>query len=49
LGEALRQAGFPPYRLGMPTMGNGVPGELSRRLKAALDPRGLMAPGNYLP
>ena len=48
LSENLRQVGFPPYRLGMPTMGNGVPGELSRRLKAALDPRGLLAPGNYL-
>ena len=48
LGEKLRRAGYPPYRLGMPTMGSGVPGDLARRLKAALDPRGLLAPGNYL-
>ena len=48
LGEALRSAGFPPYRLGVPTMGNGVPGEIAQRLKAALDPRGVLAPGNYL-
>lgn len=48
LGETLRSAGFPPYRLGVPTMGTGVPGEIAHRLKAALDPRGLMAPGNYL-
>src|SRR6185312_6457451 len=46
LGEVLRLAGFPPYRLGVPTMGSGVPGELARRIKAALDPRGLLAPGN---
>jgi 4-cresol dehydrogenase (hydroxylating) len=48
LGETLRQKGFPPYRLGLPTMGTGVPGELAHRLKTELDPRGLLAPGNYL-
>lgn len=48
LGESLRRAGFPPYRLGLPTMGPGVPGALAHRLKTALDPRGLLAPGNYL-
>ena len=45
-------AGFPPWRLGiedMPLLGQGgVDMALPRRLKALLDPHGVIAPGRYV-
>jgi 4-cresol dehydrogenase (hydroxylating) len=54
LHHALREAGFPPYRVGIDQMdGVVVDGEpfwdLIASLKAALDPAGVLAPGRYGP
>jgi len=47
LGCDLRDAGFPPYRLGVPTM---VPTQvkLAQRIKNALDDVRLISPGHYV-
>ncbi len=47
LARAFRAQGWPPYRLGQVTM-EAVPGVLAARLRAALDPHHLIAPGHYL-
>jgi 4-cresol dehydrogenase (hydroxylating) len=45
--------GYPPYRLGLPSMGcldaECAYGDTLRALKAALDPNGVVAPGRYEP
>jgi 4-cresol dehydrogenase (hydroxylating) len=45
--------GYPPYRLGLPSMGcldaEWAYGDTLRALKAALDPNGVVAPGRYEP
>lgn len=46
LAVRLRAAGFPPYRLGINLPGPAA-GGLHARLKAALDPAGILAPGRY--
>ncbi|UMR29332.1 FAD-binding oxidoreductase [Massilia sp. MB5] len=50
----LMQAGYIPYRVGLQSMdaldnGNDSYWDLVRRLKAALDPAGILAPGRYQP
>jgi 4-cresol dehydrogenase (hydroxylating) len=51
LTEALIDAGYPPYRLNVRSMqyAAGEPGyaEVIERLKHALDPNGILAPGRY--
>ena len=52
LDEALLQAGFPPCRVGIRAMDALTSGgdpywELVERLKTALDPNGVIAPGRY--
>jgi hypothetical protein len=54
LFEAGRQKGFVPYRLGTQIMetvtaSDAVCWDLVGRLKAALDPEGIIAPGRYAP
>lgn len=46
IAEKLRAAGHPPYRLGIDLPGPPA-NPLHRVLKAALDPRGIIAPGRY--
>jgi len=46
IARRLLAAGYPPYRLGINLPGPAG-GGLHARLKAALDPRGLVAPGRY--
>jgi 4-cresol dehydrogenase (hydroxylating) len=47
LSASFRAAGWPPYRMGVPTM---VPSQagLSERIKRALDPARVLSPGHYL-
>jgi 4-cresol dehydrogenase (hydroxylating) len=47
VAAALREAGFPPYRLGI--SGRVAPGNeaIARAVKAALDPKGILSPGRY--
>jgi len=47
IAQELRTAGFPPYRLDINTRAAPESGEITRRLKAAFDPLGLVAPGHY--
>jgi 4-cresol dehydrogenase (hydroxylating) len=51
LGRELRQAGFPPYRLGVQSQENVLYPEERRRtleaLKRTFDPNGVIAPGRY--
>ena len=46
IATQLRAAGYPPYRLGIELPGPAA-GPLHQRVKAALDPAGLLAPGRY--
>ena len=46
IAAALRERGFPPYRLGVGASAGG-PRPLEATLKLALDPLGLLAPGRY--
>jgi 4-cresol dehydrogenase (hydroxylating) len=46
VGE-LRASGFPQYRLDINTRGAPGADDIARRLKEALDPDGLVAPGRY--
>lgn len=46
IATQLRAAGYPPYRLGINLPGPPA-GPLHQRVKAALDPQGLLAPGRY--
>lgn len=52
LAETLLSHGYPPYRLTVGSMGYATPdddyGALLRRLKAALDPGGILSPGRYI-
>jgi 4-cresol dehydrogenase (hydroxylating) flavoprotein subunit len=52
LAETLVSHGYPPYRLTVGSMGYATPdddyGALLRRLKAALDPGGILSPGRYV-
>jgi len=53
LSETLTQAGFYPYRLGSHAMKSLLAGQedyhhFLRRLKAALDPDNILAPGRYV-
>jgi len=43
----LRASGFPPYRLDVSTAAAPGAESVVRRLKAAFDPLGLIAPGRY--
>jgi hypothetical protein len=45
--EELRAAGLPPYRLDVSTPAPAGAEALLRRLKGALDPNSLIAPGRY--
>jgi hypothetical protein len=45
--EELRSAGFPQYRLDINTRGAPGSDAIARRLKDALDPLGIVAPGRY--
>jgi 4-cresol dehydrogenase (hydroxylating) len=45
--DELRASGFPQYRLDINTRGAPGADDIARRLKAALDPLGLVAPGRY--
>jgi len=52
--DAAVDAGFPPYRVGIQSMprlarGSSVFWDVAAELKAALDPKGLIAPGRYEP
>ena len=51
LTAKLLASGYPPYRLNVASMHHGVTpgsyGDVVSRLKAALDPRGILAPGRY--
>lgn len=53
--QALIAAGYPPYRsslLGMPLLwqhGGAAFWDSARKIKQALDPRGVIAPGRYVP
>jgi 4-cresol dehydrogenase (hydroxylating) len=51
LGRELRQAGFPPYRLGVQSQEQVLYLEERRRtlqsLKETFDPNGVIAPGRY--
>jgi 4-cresol dehydrogenase (hydroxylating) len=51
LGRELRQAGFPPYRLGVQSQEQVLYREEQRRtlqsLKETFDPNGVIAPGRY--
>jgi 4-cresol dehydrogenase (hydroxylating) len=51
LGRELRQAGFPPYRLGVQSQEDALYPEERRRtleaLKRTFDPNGVIAPGRY--
>ncbi|MEZ5402846.1 MAG: FAD-binding oxidoreductase [Bryobacteraceae bacterium] len=53
LSERLRAAGYHFYRLGIQGMeyarSQGAYDDLLRKLKRALDPNGILAPGRYLP
>jgi 4-cresol dehydrogenase (hydroxylating) flavoprotein subunit len=53
LMEALLSRGYPPYRLTVASMGYAAEdddyGALLGGLKATLDPRGILAPGRYIP
>jgi 4-cresol dehydrogenase (hydroxylating) len=54
LWDEMNAAGFPPYRVGIDQMQRVVESrparfELVARLKAALDPNGIIAPGRYCP
>ncbi|QEE30403.1 FAD-binding oxidoreductase [Terriglobus albidus] len=44
---ALLAEGFYPYRLGIQSMNAVAPSPLLERIKAALDPKGILAPGRY--
>jgi 4-cresol dehydrogenase (hydroxylating) len=45
--DALRAAGLPQYRLGINTGAAPEAGDIVRRMKAAFDPLGILAPGRY--
>ena len=52
--DTVMEAGYPPYRVGIESMGALDPDgdvfwKVAGRIKAALDPRGLIAPGRYEP
>lgn len=47
LQKALIAEGFYPYRLGIQSIGAVAPSPLLERIKAALDPKGILAPGRY--
>jgi 4-cresol dehydrogenase (hydroxylating) flavoprotein subunit len=47
LQAALLTEGFYPYRLGIQSMDAVAPSPLLERIKAALDPKGILAPGRY--
>ena len=54
LFEAVMAAGYPPYRVGIQSMGDlrrGVDSfwDAAASIKAALDPTGVIAPGRYDP
>jgi 4-cresol dehydrogenase (hydroxylating) len=44
---ALLAEGFYPYRLGIQSMSAVAPSPLLERIKAVLDPKGILAPGRY--
>jgi 4-cresol dehydrogenase (hydroxylating) len=53
LAAALAGAGFTPFRLGIHSMGEMARAEpaytdVLQRLKAAVDPNGVVAPGHYV-
>jgi hypothetical protein len=45
--DGFREAGFPQYRLGIDTKQAAGAEEIVRRIKAAFDPLGVIAPGHY--
>ena len=47
LQAALLTEGFYPYRLGIQSMDAVAPSPLLERIKAALDPKRILAPGRY--
>lgn len=47
LCSRFRAQGWPPYRMGVPTMVTSTP-PLLRTLKHAVDPAGLLSPGHYV-
>ncbi|SFU58634.1 FAD-binding oxidoreductase [Pseudoduganella namucuonensis] len=52
--DAVMAAGYVPYRVGLQSMADLDPGgdshwRVAARIKAALDPRGVIAPGRYQP
>ena len=53
LTEQLLARGYPPYRLNVSSMhhvgGDDVYADVLRKLKGALDPNGILAPGRYQP
>lgn len=48
VAQRLRDAGFPPYRLGQSTM-TDTAGDVARAFKRQCDPNGVLSPGHYLP
>lgn len=52
VGQALAERGYLPHRLGLHSMGlteagDSAYGDAMKRIRAALDPKGIMAPGRY--
>ena len=47
LQAAFMAEGFYPYRLGIQSMNAVAPSPLFKRIKTALDPKGILAPGRY--